>query len=164
MEKLCAVLQSISAAIYKVQTYVLFLACAVLVILNFVQVVCRYCLGLSFAFSEELSLALFMFIILIGGNIAIKTDSEIRVDLIRFKNEKYNNAFGIVADTISLVILICLLAGSIALFQHVSRFPQSLASMPITYRELYTMLIVGFCLMLLDKVINLLKRFIKVRV
>lgn len=164
MERLCSILQKISNAIYKVQTYLLFVACAVEVMLNFVQVVCRYCFGLSFAFSEELSLALFMFIILIGGNIAIKTDNEIKVELLRFKNEKINNIIAIVADSISILMFLCLLAGSIALFWHVSRFPQSLASMPLTYRELYTMLIIGFSLMLLDKVINLLKRFIKVRV
>ena len=69
---------------------------------NFVNVIMRYIFKSGLAYCENLSLALFMLLILIGGNIAVKSDSEIRIDVCRFKDVRKKNAFKLISDICSI--------------------------------------------------------------
>jgi len=100
---------------------------------------------------------LFMLLILIGGNIAVKSDSEIRIDVCRFKDVRKKNAFKLISDICSIIALVCLLLGSIALVQHTAQYNQQVATLPITYLQLYSLLIIGSILMLFDHVVVLFK-------
>ena len=56
-----------------------------------------------------------------------------------------------------LAYLVCLLLGSIALVQHTAQYNQQVATLPITYLQLYSLLIIGSILMLFDHVVVLFK-------
>ena len=81
MTKIAKTLESISNKIFIVEKWVLMIAVVVVTAVNFINVVMRYVMKSSLAYCENFSLALFMLLILIGGNIAVKSDSEIRIDV-----------------------------------------------------------------------------------
>ena len=118
MTKIAKTLENISSKIYIVEKWVLMIAVILVTAVNFINVVMRYVMKSSLAYCENLSLALFMLLILIGGNIAVKSDSEIRIDVCRFKDVKKRNAFKLISDICSIIALVCLLVGSVSLVGH----------------------------------------------
>lgn len=163
MQKLNQTLEKFSNAIYMVQKWILILTAAVVTGVNFINVIMRYIFKSSISCCENLSLALFMLMILIGGNIAVKSDSEIKIEIFRFKDKKKENCFKLIADICSIVALCCLLIGSCGLVSHSAKFAQGIPTLPITYFHLYCMLIIGSVLMLLDHIIVFLKRIEAIR-
>ena len=152
MDKIAKTLKNISNKVYIVEKWVLMIAVIAVTAVNFVNI---FKSGL--AYCENLSLTLFMLLILIGGNIAVKSDSEIRIDVCRFKDVRKKNAFKLISDICSIIALVCLLLGSIALVQHTAQYNQQVATLPITYLQLYSLLIIGSILMLFDHVVVLFK-------
>ena len=114
MDKIAKTLKNISNKVYIVEKWVLMIAVIAVTAVNFVNVIMRYIFKSGLAYCENLSLALFMLLILIGGNIAVKSDSEIRIDVCRFKDVRKKNAFKLISDICSIIALVCLLLGSIA--------------------------------------------------
>lgn len=157
MRKAAKVLENISSKIYIVEKWVLMIAVVAVTAVNFINVITRYVMKSSLAYCENLSLALFMLLILIGGNIAVKSDSEIRIDVCRFKDVRKRNAFKLISDICSIVALICLLAGSVALVGHTMQHNQQVATLPLTYLQLYSLLVIGSVLMLFDHIVILFK-------
>lgn len=157
MGKIAKVLENISNKIYIVEKWVLILAVIAVTAVNFVNVIMRYVLNTSLMFCENLSLLLFMLMILIGGNIAVKSDAEIRIDAFRFKDVKKRNMFKLISDVCSIVALVCLLVGSCNLVSHTAAHNQAVATLPLTYLQLYSMLVIGSILMLFDHIIILFK-------
>lgn len=157
MDKIAKTLKNISNKVYIVEKWVLMIAVIAVTAVNFVNVIMRYIFKSGLAYCENLSLTLFMLLILIGGNIAVKSDSEIRIDVCRFKDVRKKNAFKLISDICSIIALICLLLGSIALVQHTAQYNQQVATLPITYLQLYSLLIIGSILMLFDHVVVLFK-------
>ena len=157
MDKIAKTLKNISNKVYIVEKWVLMIAVIAVTAVNFVNVIMRYIFKSGLAYCENLSLTLFMLLILIGGNIAVKSDSEIRIDVCRFKDVRKKNAFKLISDICSIIALVCLLLGSIALVQHTARYNQQVATLPITYLQLYSLLIIGSILMLFDHVVVLFK-------
>ena len=151
MDKIAKTLENISSKVYIVEKWVLMIAVIAVTAVNFVNVIMRYIFKSGLAYCENLSLALFMLLILIGGNIAVKSDSEIRIDVCRFKDVRKKNAFKLISDICSIIALVCLLLGSIA------QYNQQVATLPITYLQLYSLLIIGSILMLFDHVVVLFK-------
>ena len=145
MDKIAKTLKNIS------EKWVLMIAVIAVTAVNFVNVIMRYIFKSGLAYCENLSLALFMLLILIGGNIAVKSDSEIRIDVCKFKDVRKKNAFKLISDICSIIALVCLLLGSIALVQHTAQYNQQVATLPITYLQLYSLL------MLFDHVVVLFK-------
>lgn len=157
MTKIAKTLENISSKIYIVEKWVLMIAVILVTAVNFINVVMRYVMKSSLAYCENLSLALFMLLILIGGNIAVKSDSEIRIDVCRFKDVKKRNAFKLISDICSIIALVCLLVGSVSLVGHMAQNNQQVATLPLTYLQLYSMLVIGSILMLFDHVVILFK-------
>ena len=154
MDKIAKTLENISSKVYIVEKWVLMIAVIAVTAVNFVNVIMRYIFKSGLAYCENLSLALFMLLILIGG---VKSDSEIRIDVCRFKDIRKKNAFKLISDICSIIALVCLLLGSIALVQHTAQYNQQVATLPITYLQLYSLLIIGSILMLFDHVVVLFK-------
>lgn len=157
MTKIAKTLESISNKIFIVEKWVLMIAVVVVTAVNFINVVMRYVMKSSLAYCENLSLALFMFLILIGGNIAVKSDSEIRIDVCRFKDVRKKNIFKLISDVCSIIALVCLLIGSAALVAHTAQHNQQVATLPLTYLQLYSLLVIGSVLMLFDHIVILCK-------
>ena len=98
-----------------------------------------------------------MLLILIGGNIEVKSDSEIRIDVCRFKDVRKKNTFKLISDICSIIALVCLLIGSAALVAHTAQHNQQVATLPLTYLQLYSLLVIGSVLMLFDHIVILFK-------
>lgn len=158
MIKTRSVLEKVSSSIYALEKWILIISIVVMVSINFIQVVSRYLFKSSFPWCEQLSVVLFMLMILLGGNIAIKTDSEIKIEVIKFKNKKKDQIYRLFSDIIGIFTIVCLLIGSVNLVKQSMVYSQALATLPLKYYHLYLLLVIGFSLMLLDKVIYFLKR------
>lgn len=158
MNGLKNVLEKISSSVYKVEKVILVLAVIVEVGLNFINVILRYGTGHSIAACETLSVVLFMLMILLGGNIAVKSDSEIKIDLIHFKSEKTMAIYKMVVEVICIAAVCWLLAGTVSMTQNALKMPSQVIPLPIyTYHE-YFLMIAGLVLVLLDHLILFLKR------
>ena len=111
----------------------------------------------SLAYCENLSLALFMLLILIGGNIAVSLILRSELMFADSKMSKKRNAFKLISDICSIIALVCLLVGSVSLVGHTAQHNQQVATLPLTYLQLYSMLVIGSILMLFDHVVILFK-------
>jgi TRAP-type C4-dicarboxylate transport system permease small subunit len=138
---------------------ILLLIVVTLVIVNNAQVAGRYVFNFSLPWSEQLSVVLFIFIMVLGGNLAIKTDDEIRIDL-RFTDPAKQNILSMVRDIISLLVLIVLLCSSVFLILHSFKFRQVISSMQLPYSVVFIVMAVGFAMMIFDKCLVLAGRFI----
>jgi len=88
MKKVYEGLIKVSDAIFLVEKWLLLVAVVVAVCVNFINVCLRYLLNSGLSYCEMLSIVLFMFMVVLGGNIAVKTDGEIKIEIIRFKKFK----------------------------------------------------------------------------
>ena len=156
MKKLYEVLIKISDTIFFFEKWLLLAAVAVAVAVNFLNVCLRYLMNAGLAYCEMLSIVLFMFMVVIGGNIAVKTDGEIKIDVFRFKNKKTDAAFRMIADCIVIAAIIFALIGLGATVESVSKHPQR-----VTYPyHIYIVMAIGFAMILLDRVIIFLRHIL----
>lgn len=160
MKALLKVLEKVNGATFLIEKWILILMVVFMVGLNFVQVLSRYIFHYSIPWSEQTSVVLFMFMILIGGNLAIKEDSEIKIEIIKFKNVKRDTRFRLISDLIALVTLGVLFVSSIYLVIQGRMMPQVLSAVPLSYWQLYVVMVVGFGLMFLEKFTNVVKKMI----
>ncbi|MCI2056250.1 MAG: TRAP transporter small permease subunit [Oscillibacter sp.] len=158
MRKLAEILQKISNGIFIVEKWTLVVAVVVMVSVNFINVCMRYLAKTSLPFCETLSIVLFMFMVLIGGNLAVKSDSEIKIEIFKFKNPKKEAAYKLFGDVVSIIAIVLVLIGAIKMFQSAYGLPEQVIPLPIcTYHE-YLIMAIGLIMILLDHSIQLLKR------
>lgn len=160
MKALLKVLEKVNGATFLIEKWILILMVVFMVGLNFIQVLSRYIFHYSIPWSEQTSVVLFMFMILIGGNLAIKEDSEIKIEIIKFKNVKRDTRFRLISDLIALVTLGVLFVSAIYLVIQGRMMPQVLSAVPLSYWQLYVVMVVGFGLMFLEKFTNVVKKMI----
>ena len=79
-------LVKLSDGLFVVEKILLFIAVFVVVLVNFANVCLRYIASYSLNYCETLSVVLFMFMVLIGANISVKTDNEIKIEFFRSKD------------------------------------------------------------------------------
>lgn len=163
MKGLLKALETINAATFRLEKIVLLIASLVMVVINFMQVLCRYVFQYSIPWSEQLSVVLFMLIVLIGGNIAMKDDGEIKIEVIKFKDITKDTIISLISDIISLITLIFLAAGSVFLVQQAMVRHQVLAALPIEYYHLFIVMLIGFMLMILEKITSILRRYLSLQ-
>lgn len=153
MNLLYKTLVKISNAIFSIEKWILLIAVIVAVGVNFLNVILRYILKQGISSCEMLSIVLFMFMVVIGGNIAIKTDDEIRIDVFHSNNKRKNAAFRLFSDIISILALILSIIGLVATVQTVMLNKQKVTPLPIYTYHIYIFMTVGFAMMLLDHII-----------
>ena len=157
MKGLLAVLKKIDDHIYSVQKIFILVAVAIMVITNGAQVFCRYVLHSSLPWSEQLSLLMYLVLVMLGANLAVKTDSETKIDVLSPKDPKKNAMLRLVCDVFSLVAIVAFIRSAVALVRYTAQFPNSYSSLKISYNYCYVWLIIGFSLIFIDKIINLIK-------
>ncbi len=162
MTKLLSILNKFDGLLYAVQKVMLLAGVVAMVTINGAQVFCRYVVKSSLAWSEQTSVLLFFILIMLGANLAVKSDSETKIDILRFKNSKANAALHLVTDVLSIVAVAVFLASTLALLDHARHFPQYLSSIKLDYFYIYIWLLVGFVLVLIDKVVNVLKNICRI--
>lgn len=160
MKSLAKILEKINSIILLIEKWLLIAMVVFMVSINFIQVLSRYIFRYSIPWSEQTSVVLFMFMILIGGNLAIKEDSEIRIEIIKFKNQRSNTRFRLISDVISLLTLGLLFVSAIFLTIQGRTVPQSLSAIPLSYWQLYMVMVIGFGLMFIEKLTNVVKKIV----
>ncbi len=149
--------------IFLAQKIILTISVLLMVSVNFLQVLTRYVFHVSLSWSEQMSVALFMMMVLIGGNLAMKSDDEIKIDVIRFKGIRKQQCFNLIGDVFSVITLGLLLTGSIMLTGQAANFPEKLSVLPLYYYHLYGMMAVGFLLMTAEKLLYMIKRIYAIK-
>lgn len=160
MKSLAKILEKINSITLLIEKWLLIAMVVFMVSINFIQVLSRYIFHYSIPWSEQTSVVLFMFMILIGGNLAIKEDSEIRIEIIKFKNQRSNTRFRLISDVISLLTLGLLFVSAIFLTIQGRTVPQSLSAIPLSYWQLYMVMVIGFGLMFIEKLTNVVKKIV----
>jgi len=155
--KIIRILSKISDTLYKIQFILLEVTVAVLVIINALQVAGRYFFRYSLPGSEQLSLVLFLVLIMLGGSLAMRTDTEIKITLVHLKNERVNVIMAAVMDFVSLITIVLLLISSMLLTRQALQLKQVISSMNLNYAYVYSIVVLGFLMMGFEKLINLLK-------
>lgn len=163
MDNVLKVLNKIDHVIEIIQKIFVSIGVALMVVINGAQVFCRFVIHSSIPWSEQVSVMLFFILIMVGGNFAMRTDTETRIELLKFKNKRSNYILKSVIDLICLFTLVIFLICSISLEKQTIQFPQYLSSIHLNYVYIYVWLIIGFLLMIFDKLINLLKNINHVR-
>lgn len=160
MKSLAKILEKINSITLLIEKWLLIAMVVFMVSINFIQVLSRYIFRYSIPWSEQTSVVLFMFMILIGGNLAIKEDSEIKIEIIKFKNKRSNTRFRLISDVISLLTLGLLFVSAIFLTIQGRTVPQSLSAIPLSYWQLYMVMVIGFGLMFIEKLTNVVKKIV----
>lgn len=160
MKSLLKGLEKVNGVTFMIEKWLLIIAVVAMVVINFSQVLCRYILHYSIPWSEQTSVVLFMFMVLIGGNLAMKEDGEIKIEIIRFKDVRKNTAFRLISDVVALITIILLFASAVLLVIQGKSHPQVLSAIPLQYYHLYIIMCVGFGLMMIDKFTNIIKKIV----
>ncbi len=163
MKGLLKCLEKINGVTFFVEKWFLIAAVICMVVINFAQVLCRYIFHYSIPWSEQTSVVLFMFMVLIGGNLAMKEDGEIKIEIIRFKNSVKNTGFRLISDIISLVTIGVLFVSAVLIMNQGMLHPQVLSAIPLKYYHLYLIMVIGFGLMFIEKLTNIVKKIVFLR-
>ena len=158
MLKFVSGLEFIDNILFKAQKVLIIIGVALMVVINGAQVFCRYVVHSSLAWSEQVSVLLFFILIMLGANLAVRTDTETRIDVLKFKKEKINVVLRGITDVISIGVLIIFILSSLAMLEQAKSFPQYLSSISLNYYYIYIWLVIGFGLVLFDKIINIVKK------
>ncbi|WHH57983.1 TRAP transporter small permease subunit [Petroclostridium sp. X23] len=161
MKTFLSYLEKVNSITFLLERWLLIIAVVAMVGINFVQVLCRYVFTYSIPWSEQSSVVLFMMMILIGGNLAMKEDGEIKIEIVKFRDAKKDNILRLIVDIIALVVLMLLLISAVLITQQAYKRPQVLSALPLKYYHLYGMMIIGFTLMVIQKLTNIIKKIIK---
>lgn len=162
MTKLLLLFNKLDNLLYAAQKVMILAGVVAMVVINGAQVFCRYVVKSSLAWSEQTSVLLFFILIMLGANLAVKSDSETKIDILRFKNVRADAALRLIADILSVVAVAVFLASTVSLLDHARHFPQYLSSIKLDYFYIYIWLLVGFILVLIDKIINILKNICRI--
>ncbi|RMD83910.1 MAG: TRAP transporter small permease subunit [Candidatus Dadabacteria bacterium] len=105
MRKICKVIDTLSAAVAKVS----FVACFLLVLLTFEQVVSRYFFNSSSVAMQELEWHMFGLIFLLAAPYTLLKDGHVRIDIFRPKLSKNAQRLIDIVGIICFLIPVCLL-------------------------------------------------------
>lgn len=161
MRKLHELLVKLSNGIFLVEKWLLLVAVVVAVCVNFANVCLRYLANGGLAYCETLSICLFMFMVVIGGNIAVKTNQEIKIDMFHFKNPRKNAALWLFADVVSIAAIAFCIVGLFATVDSVLVNRQKVTPLPIYTYHIYIVMTLGFFMILLDHIIILVQHILE---
>ena len=101
-----------------------------------------------------------MFMVVIGCNIAVKTDGEIKIEIFRFKSAKADAAFRLIADLVSIAAIAFAIVGLFGTVESVLANQQRITPLPIYTYHIYIVMTIGFFMVLLDHIIIFLKHIL----
>jgi C4-dicarboxylate transporter, DctQ subunit len=92
--------------IHNIEEWTLVLIILGLAFLSFAQVLCRYLLGFSFTWMEELGRSLAVFIAFLGASIGVRQGSHFSMDLVyeRVSNDRFRHVLQVVVHGLAAVI------------------------------------------------------------
>ena len=158
LQRISTGLDLFTGAIFSVQKICLLVASAALVIINFLAIVGRYVLNFSFPWFLEVNLILFAFIILIGGNIAVKDDDELKIELFVMKRESSLLIQRMFIDVLGLIVVGFVFVSAFSFVKQAFEVPSYYAILQIPYAYSNALMVVGFALIFFDKLGLLFRR------
>lgn len=159
MKRVYKCLEGLSSILFTAQKAVLLVMVVAIVGITICDVFLRVIVSGGLSWAQEVSITLFMFLIFLGANIAMKTNSEIKIELFHLNNSLAQSILLTVVDIISLAAIAYMFVSSVASVRKVMVNPQYLATVHVSYTFLYAVMPIGFFLMFLDKVVAMLRRF-----
>lgn len=156
-------IERISSGLFELQKIVLLLLVSVITVVNIAQITGRYVFHFSLPWSEQVSVLLFIIIIMLGASISVRTDTEIKIAFFQFKNPVIQTGFSILADIISLVTIGFFVYSSVEFFQHSLRFKQLISSIQVSYSYVFIFLPIGFALIGIEKVFNIVRKIFVIK-
>jgi TRAP-type C4-dicarboxylate transport system permease small subunit len=148
----------ISGGLFNLQKIVLLILVSVITVINIAQITGRYVFHFSLPWSEQVSVLLFIIIIMLGASISVRTDTEIRIAFFQFKNPVIQLIFSILTDIISLITIGFFVYSSVEFFQHSLKFNQLISSIQVSYSYVFIFLPIGFSLIGIEKVFNIIRK------
>ena len=128
-----------------------------------IQVIKRFVYGSGFAWGEEFSVFMFVWIVFLGISYAFRNNRQIGVDFLRDRLPEKLRKILVVAVEISMLVLMCVfLTGAVSNVQAVAKFGDKVQSVPITLNVLYFAAVSGYTLSLIrliQSIIWKIKRF-----
>jgi len=103
MSRACGIMKSLLRFLNRIEEYSLVLILLALAFLTTVQVFCRYVLGFSFTWFEEISRYFGLFMAFLGAAIGVKYGTHFSMDLIyeRVTNDRVRHGLKILVNLIS---------------------------------------------------------------
>jgi TRAP-type C4-dicarboxylate transport system permease small subunit len=160
MNNLLSLVNLTSVILQKITKSIILILVAVISVVNIAQIGGRFLFFYSIPWSEELSVYIFIWLILLGGVFTIKDNVELKVDLLKFKNQRAQRLMEILQDIFSLAVLCIFFIGSLQFMINAISFPQTSSSLQISMAYIYFALPLGFFTMGLEKVNKLLQKLL----
>ncbi|OAH54523.1 TRAP transporter [Domibacillus aminovorans] len=143
----------------KLCGYLVALMMAVMTGLIFWQVIARYVLGSSLAWSEELSRFLMIYVVLIGASLALRNGRLLAVEVVpEMLNEKIRKWIVILTHLISMIFYVILIVYGLDLAQKFSN--QIAPGTGISMFIIYLSLPIGGILFFLNSITCIFEEFI----
>lgn len=105
MKKTLSIFLKIDKYVGLIQNILITLGVFAMVVINGAHVFCRFVIRSSIPWSEQISVMVFFILIMLGGNLAMRTDTETRIEILNLKNERINKMIRIIAESISIAAL-----------------------------------------------------------
>jgi len=128
----------------------------VMLIVNLAQISGRYVFFHSIRWSEELSTFMYVWIIFLALHMITRERADLIIDVLNFKNERYQRILLVFRDVICMITVIILFVSSIFIIRNAIRFPRVTASLKITSAPLYFCMPISFTLVFLQRMTNML--------
>lgn len=144
----------------NLEGWICILIMVVMVFILFQQVVLRYVFSNSNAWSEELARYLHIYLIFISCSLAMKKDTHIKIDImLRVWPKKLRPYAALLGEFITITFFILTIYYSIVLTQKVFSMGQLSQSMLIPLGYIYMAIPIGYSLMTVRLIANLVRKF-----
>lgn len=140
--------------------YALILIMSVMTIIIFWQVIARYVVGSSLAWSEELSRFLMIYMVLIGSSIALRNNDLIAVEILpEVLKGKAKKALVVLTHLISMVFYVVLIVYGLSVADSFGN--QIAPGLGISMYFIYLSMPIGGVLLLLNSITCIIEAFMK---
>lgn len=158
MRKLVTGYLKVTDIINKASVVLLFISLAIMTAVIFWQVIARFFLGGAFAWGEELSRFLMIFMVIIGAAVAVRSNSLIAVDVF------LERATGITRRVMITLIHMSIIVFSVIIIYHGTLLAQNFAiqkapSIQISMEVIYMLLPLGSVLMIMNSLACIIEEF-----
>ena len=150
--------------IQKILQVILGIMCVALLIINIAQIIGRYVFFYSLPWSEEISTYLFIWVIFLGMHLLIQENAELRIDILTFKNnENRQLILDLIREVLSLITITIFFVASLFLMQNAILFPQRAASFQVNTYWIYSVMPIGYILMVFQKITNMMQKGVRLK-
>lgn len=150
-------LETLSRRIDAFLQAVLLALSTVMLVVNLVQIAGRYLFFYSIPWSEELSTYMYVWIIFLALHMITREKTELTIDVLNPKNPRTMAKARIARDIVTLLTVAIFFVASVLMIRNAILYPRMTTSLGVTTAGLYLCMPIGFALVFLQRVTNLLR-------